>query len=169
MVNERLTAYLESNYLISPVQCGGRKHRNTHDHLVRLESIVRNTFVKEEYFLATSFDMMKAYDMTWRTGILKYLYSGGIRGRMLKFVANFLKYRKFKIRVNGILSRSYTQENGIPQGRVLSPTLFIVKINGIVASAPQLHGINYSLYIVYLIIRCLCKNNSDIVQTYSST
>jgi len=44
MINSRLVWYLERNKLISPVQCGFRKQRSTTDHLVRLESFVREAF-----------------------------------------------------------------------------------------------------------------------------
>ena len=44
MINSRLVWYLERNKLISPTQCSFRKQRSTTDHLVRLESFVREAF-----------------------------------------------------------------------------------------------------------------------------
>jgi len=44
MINSCLVWYLERNKLISPMQCGFRKQRNTTDHLVRLESSAREAF-----------------------------------------------------------------------------------------------------------------------------
>ena len=46
MISSRLVWYLERNRLtcISPMQCGFRKQRSTTDHLVRLESFVREAF-----------------------------------------------------------------------------------------------------------------------------
>ena len=44
MINSRLVWYLERNKLISSMQCGFRKQRNTTDHLVRLESSAREAF-----------------------------------------------------------------------------------------------------------------------------
>ena len=46
MISSRLVWYLERNKLtcISPMQCGFRKQRSTTDHLVRLESFVREAF-----------------------------------------------------------------------------------------------------------------------------
>ena len=69
MINTRLVYYLESNNLISPVQSGFRSERSTNDNLIRLETFIRDAFIKKEY--AVFFDLEKAYDTTWRYGILR--------------------------------------------------------------------------------------------------
>ena len=46
MINSRLVWYLERNKIISPMQCGFRKQHSTTDHLVRLESFVREAFAQ---------------------------------------------------------------------------------------------------------------------------
>ena len=45
MINDRLVWYLEKNKLLSSVQCGFRKRRSTTDHLVCLETFLREAFV----------------------------------------------------------------------------------------------------------------------------
>jgi len=45
MVNDRLVWFLETNNLLTDIQCGFRKQRSTIDHLVRLESFIRNGFI----------------------------------------------------------------------------------------------------------------------------
>ena len=42
MVNERLVWYLEKNGLLAKQQCGYRSNRSTVDHLVRLETFIRD-------------------------------------------------------------------------------------------------------------------------------
>ena len=49
IINSRIVWYLERNKLISPMQCGFRKQRSTTDHLVRLESFVREAFVQHQH------------------------------------------------------------------------------------------------------------------------
>ena len=49
MINARLVWYLEINNLISPVQSGFRSERSTNDNLVRLETFIRDAFVKKEH------------------------------------------------------------------------------------------------------------------------
>ena len=71
MINKRLVWYLESNNLITKLQSGFRAERSTNDNLVRLETFIRDAFIKREHVVAVFFDLEKAYDTTWRYGILK--------------------------------------------------------------------------------------------------
>ena len=83
------------------------------------------------------FDIEKAYDKTWRHGILRDLFDLGLRGNLPIFIKNFLKLRRFQVRLGTILSDFYLQEEGVPQGSVLSVTLFSLKINNILKQLPS--------------------------------
>ena len=48
MTNKRLVWYLESNNLITKFQSGFRAERSTNDNLVRLETFIRDAFIKQE-------------------------------------------------------------------------------------------------------------------------
>ena len=48
MINDRLVWYLENNDILTDIQCGFRKHRSTIDHLVRLESFIRDAFLNKQ-------------------------------------------------------------------------------------------------------------------------
>jgi len=63
--------YLERHNLISPVQNGFRKNRSTVDHIVLFESYLREAFVRLSHTVAIFFDIEKAYDTTWKHGILR--------------------------------------------------------------------------------------------------
>ena len=62
MINKRLVWYLESNNLISEYKSGFRAERSTNDNLIRLETFIRNAFIKKEHVVAIFFDLEKAYD-----------------------------------------------------------------------------------------------------------
>ena len=51
MINDRLVWFLESNNLISGNQAGFRINYSTND-LVRLESFIRDAFIKKEHCVA---------------------------------------------------------------------------------------------------------------------
>ena len=74
------------------------------------------------------------------------MHEARIEGRMFKFIENFLKPRSFKVKVNEILSDTKVQAEGIPQGCVVSPTFFILKINKIVAKLPNDKRFQMSLH-----------------------
>ena len=89
MVNSRLTWFLQSNNIITPLQSGFQRNRYTLDHLVRLESFIREAFIKKEHLVAIFFDLEKAFDTTWKYGIMKDLHTAGIRGRLSQFISGF--------------------------------------------------------------------------------
>ena len=145
MVNERLMWVLEKKGLLSKLQCGFRKGRGTIDQLVRMESFVRDAFANKDHLVAVFFDLQKAYDTTWKHGIMQDLYEMGFRGNLPIFIQNFLCDRVFLVLYGNVLSDEYSQEEGVPQGAILSTTLFNVKLNGIVKAI--LPGVECSLYV----------------------
>ena len=145
MVNDRLVWFLEKNKIIATAQSGFRKQRGTLDHLVRFETFIREGFIKKEHVVSVFFDLESAYDTTWKYGIMNDLYDFGIRGRLAYFISAFLNERQFRVRVGNTFSNPLEQEMGVPQGCVLSVTLFSVKINNIVKSVCP--GVECFLYV----------------------
>ena len=47
------------------------------------------------------------------------------------FIQNFLSNRVFRVPLGSVYSDIHGQEMGVPQGSILSVTLFILKINSI--------------------------------------
>jgi ribonuclease HI len=137
LINQRLIEYLENNKLFSRVQCGFRKQKSTIDHLVRLETT--------KHVVSVFFDIEKAYDTAWRYGIMRDLHTYGLRGRLPLYVQQFLMNRMFKVKVDKTLSETKQQCAGVPQGCVLSVTLFAIKINSLTAVIPP--HIHSSLYV----------------------
>ena len=113
MINKKLIWYLESNNLLSRYQSGFRAGRSTNDNLVRLETFIRDAFVKKEHVVAVFFDFEKAYDTTWRYGIMKDIHKLGLRGRLPTFIESFLADCTMQVRVGSTLSDLYDQEQGV--------------------------------------------------------
>ena len=67
----------------------------------------------------------------WKHGILQDLKNCGVKGHLPIFIQNYLHNRKFKVRLSNTFSEEFEQESGVPQGGILSTTLFILKINSI--------------------------------------
>ena len=112
---------MESNGLITKFQCGFRSKRSTVDHLVRLETFVREAFIKKEHLTAVFFDLVLKADCLV---LLTIFYQIEILKSVLE-----LPFLIFKV----------------PQGSTLSVTLFSIKINNIVKALNP--GVDCSLYV----------------------
>jgi ribonuclease HI len=152
MINSRLMYYIEKNNCLSKYQSGFRRGRSSIDNALDLESKIRNAFIRKNHLVAIFFDIEKAYDRTWRYGILRQLYNHDIRGNLAIFIQNFLYLRNFKVRVGNTMSDVFIQEEGVPQGSVLSVTLFILAIDKILGEIPT--SVKGSLYVDDLHISC---------------
>ncbi|KFM64962.1 putative RNA-directed DNA polymerase from transposon X-element, partial [Stegodyphus mimosarum] len=152
MVNSRLVYFLEKNSVLSPYQSGFRKGRTTIDNMLLLETSIRKAFLRRNHLVSIFFDIEKAYDKAWRYGILRDLHDSGLRGNLPFFIQNFLNARTFQVKIGSVLSKSFEQEEGVPQGSVLSVTLFSLKINSVLKELPR--TILGSLYVDDLQISC---------------
>lgn len=150
IINIRLVRTLESTNIISDLQFGFRRQRSTIDSLIRLHTDILETFERKEHLVALFFDIQKAYDTVWRYGILEVLHNSNIRGPMALFIKNFLQERTFQTRIGSTLSETNIQEQGVPQGSVLSCTLFLLAVNGILTTLPQ--HTKASLYVDDLVV-----------------
>ncbi|GFT99339.1 probable RNA-directed DNA polymerase from transposon X-element [Trichonephila clavipes] len=152
MVNARFVYELEKNKCIPLFQSGFRKGRSTLDNIIQLESKIRNAFVRRNHLVSIFFDIEKAYDRTWRYGILRTLFNFGLRGNLPIFIQKFLNVRTFKVRLGDTLSASFLQAEGVPQGSILSVTLFICHISPILnVLSPSIQA---SFYVDDLQVSC---------------
>ena len=131
MINERLMYYLESNNIITNTQSGYRKYRNTEDQLAYLSQSIENAFQQKQKVLAVFVDLSSAFDEVWKRGLLYKLLKLGVKNRMYKWIKSFLLHRTARVKLNNVFSRKIVLKEGVPQGGVLSPTLFLVFINDI--------------------------------------
>jgi hypothetical protein len=79
------------------------------------------------------FDLEKANDTRWKYGILKDFHDIGLKGHLPKFIKNFSSNRKFNALLGSTYLDNFKQEMAVPQGSILSVTLFSIEINSIIA------------------------------------
>jgi len=150
MVCNRLEFVIESRNLISETQYGFRKGRSTYDSLTYLEHTIRKSLMTGNTCVVVFVDLKGAFDRVWHMGVIYKLKKLGFKGRILGWLYSYLQDRKFKILLEGKISNERTVTSGVPQGAVISPTLFNVLLSDI----PRIEGVTYSEFADDLAIYC---------------
>ena len=65
----------------------------------------------------------------WHAGLLHKLKSYRILGQIFGLTSSFLSNRQLRVVLDGKSSQEYPVKDGVPQGFILGPTLFLLYIN----------------------------------------
>ena len=108
---------------------GFRKGVGTRDAFTALAHNL--SYTKRQELGAVFIDIEKAFEMVDKHVILANLVKAGVKGRILRWLENFLSDRKAFVSFQNKKSDTVTFERGIPQGSSLSPTLFNYAANSL--------------------------------------
>ena len=137
IINNRLRTYLEAKNIIAIEQAGFRQHRSTEDQTTYLTQAIEDAFQERKSTLAMFIDLQKAFDKVWKDGLLVKLLRYGIKGNLYKWTKSYLNNRRARVMLDGRYSRKVLLRQGIPQGGVLSPTLFTIFKNDVMEQIPN--------------------------------
>ena len=133
----RLRWVLESGGVLSRFQAGFREGRSVNDQLVRLSQSAWDGYQGRLKTSLMLYDLYRAYDRVWRDGLLFKLASVGVSHTMVRWVQVWLSNRLAWVKCDGVRSKARLFQQGLPQGSVLSPLLFLVFVNDLVESLAE--------------------------------
>ena len=133
----RLSWMLESSGWLSACQAGFREGMSVNDQLVRLSQCIWDGYELREKTGLVLYDFARAYDRVWRDGLLWKLTEAGVSRTMVRWVQTWLSNRLVWVKVDGVRSRRHLFRQGLPQGAVLSPILFLVYVNDLVVKLSE--------------------------------
>ena len=133
MITERLYNMAEQQNWIVKQQAGFRKARCCEDQVLKLIQCISDGMQQQpaQKSVMALLDFSKAYDRTWRERLLLKLCKLGAPMQIIRWIAAFLRTRTAEVMINGTLSKRVRMKQGLPQGSVLSPLLFLLYINDI--------------------------------------
>ena len=121
----------------------------TRFNLTRLCTDINNTNMKTRYkniLLACFLDIEKCFDRIWLNGLKYKIQSLDCNKNIRIWLCNFLTNPKFQVKINNRLSNFYDISAGVPQGAILSPTLYGLYSSDIPRNQILSHGTKISAY-----------------------
>ena len=144
-------------HLIEPhltsLQAGFRAGFSTTDQIYRVSRAICTALAESSAiprcrgsFLPVAFlDLSKAFDRVWIDGLLCKARKCGVTGAVWMWLQSFLSNRSIAVSAHGVVSTSHSISAGVPQGCVLSPTLFLIFVNDM-ATPKNCHGCGMALF-----------------------
>ncbi len=147
MVGSRLYYIAETKGWFTNTQAGFRKQQCTEDQILRIVQAVSDGFQNKpaKRTVMLMIDYSKAYDRVWKEDLLLEMLDIGVPLMLLKWIRAFLLDRKAQVLYNGAYSKKITLCQGLPQGSVLAPLLFLFYINSLSAYI-QVEGVENALF-----------------------
>ena len=96
-----------------------------------LQEIVHHNVEKGSKVYACFLDSSKAFDMVWLDGLFYKLFNIGMKGKTWRILRRWYQGMKCCVSLNGKLSLTFPVMQGVRQGGVLSPWLFLCFNNDI--------------------------------------
>ena len=140
MIATRLSHLAESRGWFNSQQAGFRKGHGCEDQIIRIIQAVENGF--QAYPMKRSvialLDFSKAFDTVWRERLLLEMIDQGVPRTIIHWLHAFFHNRRAKVSFCGAESRSRLIRQGLPQGSVLSPILFVFYMNSLAERLPKI-------------------------------
>ena len=126
IINKRLRDYLEDNDIFDTRQYGFRPHRGTeHALAVAYEDIALSQSTRHKNNVIFR-DVSKAFDKVWFRGLQYKLLKLELPANITRLLCDFLVGRTASITLNNYIGPPIHLLSGVPQGAILSPTLYIL-------------------------------------------
>ena len=144
LMYKRLISFLNNNDIICKHQFGFKVGCSTSDAIVEFLDCIYTALNNKMIAMPVYLDFSKAFDTVNHNILCIKLQHYGIRGTSLNWFKSYLANRKQYINIHGCNSSESTINLGVPQGSILGPALFLIYINDMYNSSPDLKFIHFA-------------------------
>ena len=162
MIQGRLQYMVEKLDVLTPEQAGFRANRCTEEQVARVGQDIMDALEqpKMERTVLAAVDMTAAYDRVHRDSLLLKMLDMGVPPCYVKWFKHFLADRRGRVKWEDTLSNEFIIREGLPQGTVTSPTLWLCYINDLCPMLKR-HGVEVALYADDLVIYTSHRNPGE--------
>lgn len=126
---KRIIDFFDRNNFFCENQHGYRKRKSTTTAVHATIQAILEAIDEKKQVELIGLDLSKAFDNVKHDLLLDKLYYYGIRGPTFDIIKSYLNNRKQIIKINDLTSSMEEICQGVPQGSILGPLLFIIYVN----------------------------------------
>ena len=129
VIFNQMIKYLNNNNLLHPNHHAYRENHNTTTALLQMYDVWLESLEKGEVAAVCFLDMSAAFDIVDHPILIKKLQLYGFDSGFLEWIASYLDNRSQCVSIDGCLSKLRLVQQGVPQGSILGPLLYIIFTN----------------------------------------
>ena len=127
----QLNHFLVENTLIPDNQSAYRANHSTETCITAVLNDLLNSLDDGKISLMFMLDLSAAFDTVHHHVLKEELIKIGIKDNALAWINNYLENRFFTVEINDKSSQKVPLQQGVPQGSVLGPVLFLLHVRGL--------------------------------------